>query len=145
MPTISSLNNSCLLFLQNVKNIVANTLLSGGNVLNKVNKTTVGTGGDQVMVNISNFSNVPLSNPPGISISLGGMSNNNIGPITSTGMPNNVLNPSGMLDLKLPSMISNFDFTFCKMYYVDVETRFIIGSFCFTYSNSRSSCAEYSE
>lgn len=69
------------------KNIVTSSLLSGGGVLNKVTKSNTGTG-DQMVVNIGNFSLLPNQGP---SISLSGMSNN-IVPITSTVMTNNVLN-----------------------------------------------------
>lgn len=82
--------------LQNAKNVVTNTLLSGGGVLNKVNKTPVNAG-EQMVVNlgnISNFPNVPLTNQS-ISISLGGMQNNIVPTITSGGvMTNSVLNAS---------------------------------------------------
>lgn len=70
--------------------------MSGGNVLK--NKTAAGTG-DQMVMTVNNFQNVPLSNPAGISISLGGMPSNNIVPITSTVMTNSPINPSSKLDL----------------------------------------------
>lgn len=65
-------------------------LLSGGRVTK--NNNLKGGGSDQMVVNISNFQNVSLTNQS-IAISVGGIGNNII-PITST--VNNVLSTSGL-------------------------------------------------